>query len=272
MLVAPTDADVERLTADARFFLSSLQGLSEADVERQVLPFPSQEVDPYRGLAPHLEVASARARALHGLTAGTARIVVASARALMPRLSDPVRLRATSLAISPGLEISPQELGERLALAGFSPEDPVDEHGEFCVRGGVVDFYPAAESQPVRLEFIGDIVESLRRYDASTQRSLTALDQIVISPQRELLPDPDRMDDPNAFDRSSTVIDYVRAAGATLVVFEIDDVARSRPKARRAVARERGGHAGARPRRCPRTSRSRSPGRTSSRGLSRPAA
>src|SRR5262245_23568050 len=223
-LVVPTDADVERLTADARFFLSSLQGLSDADAERQVLPFPSQEVDPYRGLAPHLEVASARARALHALAGGTARIVVASARALMPRLSDPMRLRATSIAISPGLEISPQELGERLALAGFSPEDPVDEHGEFCVRGGVVDIYPAAESQPVRLEFIGDMVESLRRYDASTQRSLTALDQIVISPQRELLPDPAHEDDPNAFDRSSTVIDYIRTAGATLVVFEIDDV------------------------------------------------
>ena len=65
----------------------------------------------------------------------------------------------------------------------------MDEHGEFCVRGGVVDVYPASEAQPVRLEFIGDIVESVRRFDAATQRSLAALDQVAIFPQRELLPD-----------------------------------------------------------------------------------
>jgi len=225
-VVVPTDADVERLTADVRFFLGSLQGLGEVDAGRRVLPFPSQEVDPYRGLAPHLEVASARARALHALASGTARVIVASARALLPRLSDPARLRSSGITITPGLEISPQELGERLAFAGFSREDPVDEHGEFCVRGGVVDFYPAAEAQPIRLEFIGDIVESVRRYDAATQRSLTALDQVLISPQRELLPPDDIENTPDQeSDRTASIADYVRQAGATTLVYEIDDVA-----------------------------------------------
>ena len=81
VLVVPTDADVEQMTADARLFLSALRGLSEHDVAWHVLPFPSQEVDPYRSLTPHLEVASARARALHALATGTARLVVASSRA-----------------------------------------------------------------------------------------------------------------------------------------------------------------------------------------------
>ncbi len=220
-LVVPTDADVERITADARFFLANLQGLGEADAVRRVLPFPSPEVDPYRGLTPHLEVASARARALHALAAGTARLIVASARALVPRLSDPARLKESGLTIVPGMEISPQDLGERLVLAGFLPEDPVDEHGEFCVRGGVVDFYPAAETQPIRLEFIGDIVESVRRYDAATQRSLAALDQVAITPQRELLP---AGEDGTDSDRSATIIDYVRQARGSLLVLELDDV------------------------------------------------
>jgi transcription-repair coupling factor (superfamily II helicase) len=223
-LVVPTDRDVEQMTADARFFLANLQGLSDRDVERRVLPFPSQEVDPYRGLAPHLEVASARARALHGLATGSARLVIASARALVPRLSDPARLAESGLTIAPGDEIAPYELGARFALAGFLPEDPVDEHGEFCVRGGVVDFFPAAEDQPIRLEFVGDIVESMRRYDAATQRSLTALDRVTVSPQRELLPEPGIDDDPDRLDRSATIVDYVRMSGAAPLLFELDDI------------------------------------------------
>ena len=223
-LIVPADVDVEQFVADTRFFIGALQGLSDDASERQVLPFPSQEVDPYRGLTPHLEVASARARALHALATRTARIIVASARALLPRLSAPERLAATGLVLRPGGEIAPRDLGEQLARAGFSPEDPVDEHGEFFVRGGVVDIYPAAEAQPVRLEFIGDIIESLRRYDAATQRSLTALDQVTIAPQRELLDDPDAPDNPLKFDRSSHVIDYVRLAGAHVLAFEREDI------------------------------------------------
>jgi transcription-repair coupling factor (superfamily II helicase) len=224
VVVVPTDAAVEQLVSDARFFLANLAGLSEADAERVVLAFPSQEVDPYRGLLPHLDVASARAAALSGLATGVARLVMASARALVPRLSDPVALAGTGLRLRPGDEIAPRDLGERLANAGFSPEDPVDEHGEFCVRGGIVDFYPSRDAQPVRLEFVGDIVESIRRFDAATQRSLAALDQAVISPQRELLADPARPDHPDAFDRSATFVDYARLARAELIVCERDDV------------------------------------------------
>ena len=90
----PTDADVERTTDDARFFLAALEGLSDAEVERVVLPFPSHEVDPYRGLAPHFDIASARARALHALASPgkPARLIVASAAALLPRVSAPQRL------------------------------------------------------------------------------------------------------------------------------------------------------------------------------------
>jgi transcription-repair coupling factor (superfamily II helicase) len=220
--VVPSDADVERTVSDTRLFLAALGGLSEQDVSELILPFPSQEVDPYRGLSPHLEVASARARALFALSAGTARLVVASARALLPRLSATEHLRAAGINLRVGSEISPQDLGDCLALAGFAPEDPVDEHGEFCVRGGVVDVYPSFEPMPVRLEFIGDIVDSIRRFDGATQRSQVALDRLVVSPQRELLPDKG---DEEALDRSATVIDYVRAAGARVVVLEVDDVA-----------------------------------------------
>jgi transcription-repair coupling factor (superfamily II helicase) len=217
VLVVPTDASVEQITTDARFFFAALQGLADLEVERQVLPLPSQEVDPYRGLTPHLQVASARARALHALATRDAKLIIASARALLPRLTDPDVFAQAGITIAIGAEIDPRDLADRLATAGFVPQDPVDEPGEFCVRGGVMDIYPAAEVQPVRLEFIGDVIESLRRYDAATQRSLAAVDRLHISPQRELLTEGDG-------NRAATIVDYARHAGAAVLVFELDDV------------------------------------------------
>src|SRR5689334_22662940 len=89
LLVAPTDKDVEQLTADARFFYASLEGTSEEATEQAVLPMPSLQVDPYRGMTPHFRVAAARARALVGAAAGTAKLIVASAGGLLPMVSSP---------------------------------------------------------------------------------------------------------------------------------------------------------------------------------------
>ena len=189
LLVVPTDRDVEQLTSDARFFYASLEGASEAAVDRAVLPLPSLEVDPYRGMTPHFRVAAARARALFGAARGDARLIIASAAALLPRVSPPERLLAASLEIRPGTEIEPQDLADLLVDAGFTREDPVDEHGSFTIRGGIVDLFPAADSEPVRIEFVGDMVETLRRYDPATQRSTHPTDQVAIIPVRERFDD-----------------------------------------------------------------------------------
>ena len=220
--MVPTDADVEQTTDDARFFLAALEGLSDAEVARAVLPFPSHEVDPYRGLAPHFDIASARAGALHALTAAgrSVRLIVASAGALLPRLSAPARLASVSMSLTPGQEISPVDLGDLLAAAGYTRQDPVDESGEFCVRGGVVDFYPAGAKQPLRLEFIGDTIESIRAYDASTQRSTASLDQTAIVPLQELIVEAG---DDDQQDRSSTVFEYLSLGERPIVLLSEPD-------------------------------------------------
>src|SRR5205085_5225115 len=136
-------------------------------------------------------IASVRARALYALTTGQCRLVVASAAALLPRISAPERLDQTAISLTPGQDISPTDLGDLLAAAGYTRQDPVDETGEFCVRGGVVDFYPAAAGEPIRLEFIGDTIESIRTYDPATQRSTHTLDQAAVTPLQELVGDAD---------------------------------------------------------------------------------
>ncbi|CAN5675836.1 transcription-repair coupling factor [soil metagenome] len=222
LLVVPTDADVERMVADARFFLSALEGLTDSDAAREVLPFPSHEVDPYRGLAPHFDIASARARALHALASPSrsVRLIVASAAALLPRISAPERLTSVSLTLVPGQEIPPLDLGDLLSAAGYTRQDPVDQSGEFCVRGGVVDFFPAGARQPLRLEFMGDTIESIREYDAATQRSIASLDQTSIEPLQELIGVAEEDQD-----RPATLFDYLRAGPRPLIlVSEPDDV------------------------------------------------
>ena len=185
LFVVPTDAELETATSDVRFFLSALEALSDAVAERAVLPFPSFQVDPYRGLAPHFHVASARARGLHAAALGAARVVVASAQALTPRLAPPESVLTTSVDLRPGVEIEPHGLAGILVEGGYERQDPVDEHGEFSLRGGILDVFPAGENAPIRIEFVGDTVESIRRFDPGTQRSIETLDQFQIVPVRE---------------------------------------------------------------------------------------
>jgi transcription-repair coupling factor (superfamily II helicase) len=208
LVVVPTDRDVEQMTSDARFFYGALEGASAAAVEQAVLPFPSIQVDPYRGMTPHFRVAAARARALHAAASGTARLIVASAAALLPRVSPQERLLRASIELRAGSEIEPQKLADLLVDGGFSREDPVDEHGAFAVRGGIVDVFPAAAAEPVRIEFVGDTVESLRRFDAATQRSTAATDQVHIIPARE------RFDDENAI----SVVDFLSGSRRLQIV------------------------------------------------------
>jgi transcription-repair coupling factor (superfamily II helicase) len=224
LLVVPTDKDVDQLTADARFFYGAMESASGAEVEHAVLPFPSLQIDPYRGMTPHFRVAAARARALHAAANGTARLVVASAAALLPTVSPPARLLRASVELRPGIEIEPQNLADLLVDAGFTREDPVDEHGAFTLRGGIVDIFPAADTEPVRIEFVGDMVESLRRFDPATQRSTGATDQVQVVPVRE------RFDDEQ---EAISVIEFFGAArGVRLLVSEFEHVEEQARKVR----------------------------------------
>ena len=215
IVIVPTDEDVASFCEDTRFFLGALDGASSAALDAAIKPFPALKIDPYRNLAPHFHIASARAAALYGLTNGSVRVLVASGPALLPRLSPADRLRATAIELRPGNELDPVALGDLLADAGFTREDPVDEHGEFCVRGGIVDWFPAGADKPIRVEFAGDTIESIRRYDPATQRSVETLDQAAVVPLRESFQDQE----------TATFFDYVPAGkDVTFLISEEEEV------------------------------------------------
>ncbi len=235
VVIVPNDGAVEQTVADTRFFLRGLAGLSEHELGGRVLPFPSHEVDPYRGLAPHFDIAAARGRALHALGAGAARVVVASAAALLPRLSRPARVLAAGGSLTVGELIEPPDVGDHLADAGYTPADPVECHGEFCIRGGVVDFFPAGDDQPIRAEFAADSLESLRRFDPATQRSTQSLDRADILPLRELF-DTDPVSNDDAPDRSAWFADYLTHRSGIRVYLSEADESRHAIETRRSQA------------------------------------
>ena len=217
LVVVPTDTDAEQMAADVRFFYSGLEGASDAAVDQAVLPLPAIQVDPYRGMTPHFRVAAARARALHAAASGSARLIIASAAALLPKVCSPERMLEASVELHVGTEIEPQQLADLLVTGGFTREDPVDEHGAFTIRGGIVDVFPAADTEPVRIEFVGDMVETLRRFDPSTQRSTGATDQVQIIPARERFEDEASL---------MQVVDFLSASpgGMQMVVSEYEHV------------------------------------------------
>ncbi len=231
VVVVPADRDIDPLIADIRFFASALEGWSVAHAERVVLPCPSLEIDPYREIAPHLDVTSARARALHALATKSVRVVVTSVAAIAARVSSVGRMRDASVTLQPGVDVDFDTLAVRFVDAGFTRADPVDQHGEFCIRGGLVDVFPPGEAQPVRVEFLGDTIETLRRYDAQTQRSVETIDQVLLLPLRDVLPESggrgaQGADDIGAetVDRGGTLLGYAAEAGARLFVVEHGDV------------------------------------------------
>ena len=112
--------------------------------------------------------------------------IVSSAAGLLTRLPDPAALLLASYEITPRHRHRSAGAGrDRWWPAATSRPIPVDAHGEFARRGGILDVFPAGEDLPIRIEFIGDTVESIRRFDPGTQRSVETLDRFGLVPVRE---------------------------------------------------------------------------------------
>ena len=111
--------------------------------------------------------------------------MVASAVALMERIPDP-ELRPHGFTIAVGEELDLDETLERLVACGYEREEQVFDRGQFAVRGGILDVYPATEERAVRVELFGDEVESLRWFSTFTQRSLEDAERVEIAPAAEL--------------------------------------------------------------------------------------
>ncbi|NNF38441.1 MAG: transcription-repair coupling factor, partial [Gemmatimonadetes bacterium] len=159
----------------------------EADLEsllgegRSVL-FPQREALPYESDEPHLEIGGLRVEAVEALFSGRARILVTTVRALQERVPVPDGIAELRLTITRGSSFGFATLTEALEERGFERVPIVEEVGQFAVRGGIVDLFSFGSPEPIRVEFWGDEVESLRTFDVLDQRSTGALDEVHVLP------------------------------------------------------------------------------------------
>jgi transcription-repair coupling factor (superfamily II helicase) len=180
LVLVPREREVEAAAADLRLWAS------EAGLAGQVAAFPAPGPSPFRGLPRHPESCLLRASALHAAARGRLLALVASPAGLLRPSLTPERLETRVVSLRPGDEMTPEILLEALDEGGYRREDPVTSAGQMASRGGILDVFPPDREQPLRIEFFGDTVDSLRSFDPQTQRTLQILEAAEILPLSDL--------------------------------------------------------------------------------------
>ncbi|NNM57888.1 CarD family transcriptional regulator, partial [Acidocella sp.] len=176
-----------------------LAGLAEAIAffgpEVEVIAFPAWDCLPYDRVSPNGAVIAERIAALSRLQSepGKKRIVLTTVNAALQKVTPRAALSGGGMLLRVGENIAPDELAVFLDADGYNRTATVMEPGEFALRGGIIDVFPAGDAQPVRLDLFGDTIESIRRFDPETQRSGEPVQVLAFHPASEV-----------AFDNNST--------------------------------------------------------------------
>ncbi len=185
LLVVPDQETANATLEDLKFFADS------GEARPVVLSYPAPDVEPYDALQPHPVLGARRLGALHHLRVATPGvIVVAPAEALLRRVMPPDTFRSATYRLEVDQTIDRDRLVGHMVAAGYFSTELVEDVGCFSVRGGVLDLFSPAHQRPVRVEFFGDTIESLRLFDIETQRSSESVDHYTVVPTREQILEP----------------------------------------------------------------------------------
>ncbi|MES2147463.1 MAG: transcription-repair coupling factor [Pseudomonadota bacterium] len=159
--------------------------------EVEVVTLPAWDCLPYDRASPALRVMAERLATLNALQIRIERpqLLVTTASAATQRLLTPFRVRQLTRRIERGERIDREALIGQLNALGYQRSDTVAEHGEYAVRGSLIDLFPAGEEQALRLDFFGDEIDSIRRFDPADQRSTDKADSFILLPASEALLD-----------------------------------------------------------------------------------
>ncbi|OOG24523.1 transcription-repair coupling factor [Thioalkalivibrio denitrificans] len=177
MVMVPDTREAEILAQELAFFLSG--------DDPQVLTLPDWETLPYDLFSPHEDIISRRLEVLSRLPAMQRGILVVPVNTLMQRIAPRAWLQGQVLMLAAGDRLDRDTMRRNLEQAGYHCVSQVMEHGEFAVRGSLVDLFPMGSDVPYRIDLMDDEIETLRSFDPETQRSLQTVDALRLLPAHE---------------------------------------------------------------------------------------
>ncbi|UUY10612.1 transcription-repair coupling factor [Pseudomonas sp. J452] len=175
LLLTADSQSAERLQEELAFFAPELP----------VLHFPDWETLPYDVFSPHQDIISQRIAALYRLPQLKHGVLVVPISTALHRLAPTRFLLGSGLVLDVGQKLNVDEMRARLEAAGYRCVDTVYEHGEFAVRGALIDLFPMGSETPFRIDLFDDEIETLRTFDPETQRSVDKVESIRLLPARE---------------------------------------------------------------------------------------
>src|SRR6185437_15157449 len=174
-----------RAAEDMLPIVQSMAELTGAVNPKHILKLPAHDVLPFENLSPHPEIQEERATVLWKIATGAASTVIVPFEAAAMRLNSAEYYADLARIVRRGETIDIDPLLEHLRTVGYSSVDTVDMPGEFALRGGILDVYAPEADRPVRIEFFGDEVETIRKFDPATQRSAAPVDEVILLPLTE---------------------------------------------------------------------------------------
>ncbi|NNC71908.1 MAG: transcription-repair coupling factor [Sphingomonadaceae bacterium] len=179
--IAPDEAAMRGLADAARYFAPELD----------IVEFPGWDCLPYDRASPSLRISSERLAALHHLQKKSQepQILATTISAISQRTLSPFRIRQLVATLAPGERIERDALTAKLQANGYIRTDTVADAGEYAVRGGIVDLFPSGAKQGLRLDFFGDEIDSMRRFDPADQRTTGRVERFTLLPASEALLD-----------------------------------------------------------------------------------
>jgi transcription-repair coupling factor (superfamily II helicase) len=177
LFVASEEAQADALAAAVGFFAPGLR----------LLPFPAWDCLPYDRVSPKPDIESARLATLAALAKGIEgpALIVTSVAAILQRVPPHAAIAQASFSAKTGEEVDRDALVAFLAGNGYARAGTVRDPGDFALRGGIVDLWPPGSEEPLRLDFFGETLEAIRKFDAGSQLSNDSVERIVLLPASE---------------------------------------------------------------------------------------
>lgn len=183
LILTPTLDHAQKSVSDLSFFVDR-----KDDLKPTVYLFPPDDVSPFRSISPHRDVVCSRLETIYtALAEQPPFIIVATPRSILKKIIPKEILSSFAQYLVVGEEIDRQDFISKLVASGYVKSYLVEGYREFSVRGGIIDLFPAIYKNPVRIEFYGDFVESIRIFDPLTQRSIQTLEELIIIPAQEII-------------------------------------------------------------------------------------